>query len=121
VTLGRQLKALAPGLTARSALEKFAAVQMVDVRIPSADGRPLQLTRYTQPERELELPLERLRLTLPAQPPKISAVQTVAATLLSCRLLGVRHKHINHLASAKPRIREVRLSFSATSVGLKPA
>src|SRR6267142_2735838 len=69
VTLGRQLKALAPGLTARSALEKFAAVQMVDVRIPTTDGRELLLTRYTQPERELELLLERLRLTLPAQPP----------------------------------------------------
>ena len=60
VTLGRQLKALAPGLTARSALEKFAAVQMVDVRIPTTDGRELLLTRYTQPEPELELLLERL-------------------------------------------------------------
>ena len=53
VTLGRQLKILAPGLTARSALEKFAAVQMVDVHIPTTDGRELQLTRYTQPEPEL--------------------------------------------------------------------
>jgi hypothetical protein len=83
VTLGRQLKPLAPGLTARSALEKFAAVQMVDVRIPTTDGRELQLTRYTQPEPELDLLLERLRLTLPAQPPpKISAAQTASATLL---------------------------------------
>jgi transposase len=83
VTLGRQLKALAPGLTARSALEKFAAVQMVDVRIPTTDARELLLTRYTQPEPELELLLERLHLTLPAQPPpKISAAQTVAATVL---------------------------------------
>ena len=83
VTLGRQLKGLAPGLTARSALEKFAAVQMVDVRIPTTDGRELLLTRYTQPEPELQLLLERLRLTLPAQPPpKISAAQTTSATLL---------------------------------------
>jgi hypothetical protein len=83
VTLGRQLKALAPGLTARSALEKFAAVQMVDVRIPTTDGRELLLIRYTQPEPELELLLERLRLTLPAQPPpKISAAQTASVTLL---------------------------------------
>jgi hypothetical protein len=80
VTLGRQLKALAPGLTSRSALEKFAAVQMVDVRIPTTDGRELLLTRHTQPEPELELLLERLRLELPAQPPpKISAAQTIAA------------------------------------------
>lgn len=78
-----QVKALAPGLTARSALEKFAAVQMVDVRIPTTDGRELLLTRYTQPEPELDLLLERLRLTLPAQPPpKISATQTASATLL---------------------------------------
>ena len=43
----------------RSALEKFAAVQMVDVRIPTTDGRELQLTRYTQSETELELLMER--------------------------------------------------------------
>jgi hypothetical protein len=83
VTLGRQLKGLAPGLTARSALEKFAAVQMVDVKIPTTDGRELLLTRYTQPEPELELLLERLHLTLPAQPPpKISVAQSASATLL---------------------------------------
>ncbi len=83
VTLGRQLKALAPGLTARSALEKFAAVQMVDVHIPTTDGRGLVLTRYTQPERELQLLLERLNLQLPAQPPpRISAAQAVHAHAL---------------------------------------
>jgi len=36
-------RALAPGLTARSALEKFAAVQMIDVRLPTTDGRALLL------------------------------------------------------------------------------
>jgi hypothetical protein len=46
VTLGRRLKALAPGLTPRSLFEKFSAVQMIDVHIPTADGRDLQLTRY---------------------------------------------------------------------------
>ena len=44
VTLGRQLKSLAAGLTSRSALERFAAVQMIDVRIPTTDGRELLLT-----------------------------------------------------------------------------
>ncbi len=82
-TLGRQLKSLAPGLTSRSALEKFAAVQMVDVRIPTTDGRELLLTRYTQPESELKLLLERLHLELPAQPPpKISAAQTLSANAM---------------------------------------
>jgi hypothetical protein len=80
VTLGRRLKALAPGLTARSALEKFATVQMVDVLVPTTDDRELSLTRYTQPEPELKLLLERLKLTLPTQPPpKITAAQSTAA------------------------------------------
>jgi hypothetical protein len=69
VTLTRRLHALAPGLTARSALEKFAAVQMIDVHLPTTDGREIVLTRYTQPEPELQLLIDRLRLTLPAQPP----------------------------------------------------
>jgi hypothetical protein len=80
VTLARQLKSLAPGLTARSALEKFAALQMVDVHIPTTDGRDVLLSRYTQPEPELALLLERLNLTLPAQPPpKITAAQAATA------------------------------------------
>ena len=61
-------------------LEKFAAVQMIDVYVPTTDGRELCLTRYTQPEPELKLLLERLQLTLPAQPPpKITAAQAASA------------------------------------------
>lgn len=83
VTLGQQLKALAPGLTPRAVLEKFAAVPMIDVYVPTTDGRELSLTRYTQPEPELKLLLDKLKLTLPAQaPPKISAARAAAATLL---------------------------------------
>jgi DDE family transposase len=74
VTLGRRLHALAPGLTPRSVLEKFAAMQMIDVHVPTADRRELVLTRYTEPEPELRLLLGKLRLDLPAQPPpKITA------------------------------------------------
>jgi len=69
VTLGRRLHALAPGLTPRSVLEKFAAVQMIDVHVPTTDGRELVLTRYTEPEPELRLLLAKLRLDLPTQPP----------------------------------------------------
>ena len=69
VTLQRRLHALAPGLTARSALEKFAAVQMIDVHLPTTDGRELVLTRYTQPEPELQLLINQLRFLLPPQPP----------------------------------------------------
>ena len=73
VTLQRRLHALAPGLTARSALEKFAAVQMIDVHLPTTDGRELVLTRYTQPEPELRLLIQQLKLDLPPQPlPRIT-------------------------------------------------
>jgi hypothetical protein len=81
VTIGHRLKHLAPGLTTRSLLEKFCAVQMIDVRIPTTCGRELTLTRYTQPEPELQLLLDRLKLSLPAQPPpKITAAQAATAT-----------------------------------------
>jgi hypothetical protein len=69
ITLQRRLHVLAPGLTARSALEKFAAVQMIDVHLPTTDGRELLLTRYTEPEPELRLLIQQLRLNLPPQPP----------------------------------------------------
>jgi hypothetical protein len=69
VTLQRRLHALAPGLTARSALEKFAAVQMIDVHLPTTDGREFVLTRYTQPEPELQLLINQLKFQLPPQPP----------------------------------------------------
>jgi hypothetical protein len=83
VTLTQRLRALAPGLTTRSVLEKFAAVEMIDVHLPTTDGRELILTRYTDPEPELELLIEKLKLELPAQPPpKISAAQATSVAAL---------------------------------------
>jgi hypothetical protein len=74
VTLHRRLHALAPGLTPRSVLDKFSALQMIDVNVPTTDGRELQLVRHTEPEPELNLLLQKLKLELPAQPPpKITA------------------------------------------------
>ena len=78
ITLQRRLHALAPGLTARSALEKFAAVQMIDVHLPTTDGRELLLTRYAQPEPELRLLIQQLKLELPPQPPP--RIATLSAT-----------------------------------------
>lgn len=76
VTLGRRLKSLAPGLTPRAVLEKFGALQMIDVHLPTSDGRELILSRYTQPEAEQRMLLEKLKLKLPEQPPpKITAAQ----------------------------------------------
>jgi IS4 transposase len=69
VTLKQRTRTLAPGLTPRTVLEKFAAVQMVDVHLPTTDGRHLILSRYTQPEKDLQLLLTQLKLTLPEQPP----------------------------------------------------
>ena len=69
VTLGRRLHALAPGLTPRSVLAKFAAIQMIDVHVPTTDDRELVLTRHTEPDPVLRLLLNKLRLELPAQPP----------------------------------------------------
>src|SRR6201999_3385009 len=89
VTLARRLHALAPGLTPRSVLEKFAAVQMIDVHMPTTDGRELLLTRYTEPEPELDLLLKKLKLELPAQPPpKITATAPTPPTPLKCRPRG---------------------------------
>ena len=70
---------MAPGLTARIALAKFAAVQMIDVHLPTTDGRELLLTRYTHPEPELQLLIPQLKLQLPPQPPpKITTTAAVA-------------------------------------------
>jgi transposase len=68
VTLQQRLKALAPGLTVRSILEKFASIQLVDVHLPTTDGKELRLPRYTEPDKEHLLLLSRLNLKLPPQP-----------------------------------------------------
>ena len=74
VTLTRRLRDLAPGLTARSVLEKFAALQMIDVHLPTTDGRKVVFARYTQPEDDLKLLLAQLKLELPEQAkPRITA------------------------------------------------
>src|SRR5271163_2965336 len=69
VTLRARLKPLAPGLTPRAVLDKFAAIQMLDVHFPTTDGRTLILSRYTQPEVDQKILLEQLALALPPQPP----------------------------------------------------
>jgi transposase len=75
VTLRARLRRVAGGLTPRSVLDKFAAIQMLDVKFPTTDGRTLILSRYTEPDTEQKLLLEQLKLTLPSQPPpRISAV-----------------------------------------------
>jgi len=81
VTLKQRLAALAPGLTPRAVLEKLATLQMLDVCLPTTDGRWLIMPRYTQPEPDQSLMLHQLNLTLPSQPPpRIKAPQEAAQT-----------------------------------------
>ena len=57
-------------------------MQMIDVHLPTTDGRELVLTRYTEPEPELSLLLNKLKLELPAQPPpKITAAPATPISL----------------------------------------
>ena len=80
VTFRHQLKAHAPGLTVRQALEKLARMQLLDVRFPTIDGRELLFNRYTEPEGDQQLLLAKLGWALPPQaPPKIAAPKISAA------------------------------------------
>jgi transposase len=69
VTLKARLRPVADGLTPRAVLDKFATLQMLDVKFPTTDGRTLILSRYTEPDTDHKLLLEQLNLTLPPQPP----------------------------------------------------
>jgi hypothetical protein len=81
VTLRKRLAAHAPGLTPREVLATLAGLLMLDVHLPLADGRELVLPRYTQPEPEQRLVLEKLGWDLPAQPPpRIRSAQAVATS-----------------------------------------
>ena len=48
VTLRARPRIVAGGLTPRAVLDKFAAIQMLDVKFPTTDGRTLILSRYTE-------------------------------------------------------------------------
>ena len=68
VTLKNLARPHAPGLTPRAILETFATLQMVDVHLPTTDGRHLVLPRHTRPNAEHALLLHQLNLQLPTQP-----------------------------------------------------
>jgi hypothetical protein len=73
ITLRQHLRQLAGGLMPRAVLEKLASLQLLDVRVPTTDGRELLLVRRTEPDKEIALLLQQLGLALPPQPPpKIS-------------------------------------------------
>jgi transposase len=81
VTLKNRLLIHAPGLTPAAVLEKLATIQMVEVWIPMLDGRWLVLPRHTQPEPDVRALLDKIRISLPSQPPpriKSSQLPTAA-------------------------------------------
>ncbi len=79
VTLRARLKPLAPGLTPRAVLDKFAAIQMLDVHFPTTDGRTLILSRYTELTADQKILVRQLKLDLPLQPPpRITAPKKIA-------------------------------------------
>ena len=69
ITLRQRLRQLSGGLMPRAVLEKLATIQLLDVRVPTTDGRELLLVRRTEPDSDITLLLHQLGLTLPAQPP----------------------------------------------------
>jgi len=69
VTLRHKLRRHAPGLTPRETLTSLGAIRMVDVHLPTTDGRTLILPRFTEPEAQQRMILQKLGLTLPPQPP----------------------------------------------------
>ena len=69
ITLREKLRRHAPGLTPRQVLDHLGKLQMIDVHLPSTDGRELLLRRRTEPNAEQQLLLAQLQLVLPAQPP----------------------------------------------------
>jgi transposase len=67
--LRKKLEVHAPGLSPKAVLEQLATIQMVDVCLPTTDGRWLVLPRYTEPDAPQEALLKKLKLELPKQPP----------------------------------------------------
>jgi hypothetical protein len=81
ITLRQRLRGLAGGLMPRVVFEKLATLQLLDVRVPTTDGRELLLVRRTEPSSDVLLLLARLNLSLPPQPPppRISPAKTKEA------------------------------------------
>ena len=68
-TLRNLARGRAAGLTSEAILKKLSNMQMIDVHLPTTDGRHVVLSRYTQPEKDVSLLLAQLGLSLPDQPP----------------------------------------------------
>ncbi len=75
-TLRNLARGRAAGLTSEAILKKLSNIQMIDVHLPTTDGRHVVMSRYTQPEKDVSLLLAQLGLSLPDQlPPKVYATR----------------------------------------------
>ena len=81
-TLKNLTRSKAGGLTPRQIFDKMKKIYMVDVKIPTTDGREIMMQRYGEPKDDVALVLSQLGLRLPAQPPpKIDGRTIEEATL----------------------------------------
>ena len=115
VTLKSLARGHAPGLTPRAVLDKFAALQMVDVHLPTTDGRPGAAAPHPANPR----PPTALATAGPA---------TARATRATHRTLtprpgrvvvptfALQQRRINHLRSSNPASCESRASSGRWSM-----
>ncbi len=68
-TLRNLAKRVAGAMTPAEIISKMASIQMIDVHLPTTDGRQITMSRHTHPNKETALVLAGLALTLPEQPP----------------------------------------------------
>jgi hypothetical protein len=76
---------------------------MIDVHLPTTDGRELVLTRYTQPERELQLLIQQLS-RLPKFPPPSSLTQPDVVKTFSSNALINNAQNLSKSANPRRRV-----------------
>jgi hypothetical protein len=76
---------------------------MVDVHLPTTDGRTVIMSRSTQPEPELQILLKQLRLSFPDQPPPRIAVNGDMARRPVVKTFWTRSEQLQRLTIGIPR------------------
>lgn len=68
-TLRNLATRVAGAITPAEIITRMKTMQMIDVHLPTTDGRQIVMSRYTHPSKETALVMAGLALTLPDQPP----------------------------------------------------
>ena len=82
IALKNLTRSKASGLTPRQIFDKMRKIYMVDVKIPTTDGREIVMQRYGEPKNDVALVLSQLGLRLPPQPPPKIDGKTIEEGLL---------------------------------------